>query len=814
MNIRYPVRKADGREYKNYDELLTDIRKNAHGWWLLGVNRYWHGGIHIGASSSPASVLSQHAPEKSVPLQFMMDGEVVAWRLNRDYVNIDCCQERPLRQSGTFVLIRSVYKPDELDESSWLTLYQLYMHLAPLSEYPKRPLYRVTQKGHGVRMRKHSRHDDSRETVPDVLTNKHGHARTLMQGDTLALLQQKSFLLERQPEPFALVQRLDAGKPSGALFWVSMRPEYLEPDGECYVCLPDWMHNALNHGVFDDVVVPPVPLKDTVKAGDAVGFPGAQDLADEDNYPQIITTEYKAHIELLSLDEHVPDFVANVKGIKTGKQFIKLKLKRPLYLRNGEGGESTFEQMSAITRADAGRIIPRNATYPFTDKTGVTYFQIRPHTWMHQDDVEQLSQHDLAALNFHCIEAEPTTDFTRTLDESWLMEALKSINSHFDGEKGPQFAQAKMFYDGLIRNAENRRPPSPYPDKSQDAQLSGALHTSQMNIPEYARRLIVKHDSDWHSTRDDTRWSSIFSDREESPIVKMANGGFLDATCWMDKVPPFASQRSVWHFHPLEFLEVINPNGNCACGRDITLEELSDIAPKADKEILAQYLPAFNNGFREFSIITCREKAHFLAQCCHESGGLTLTRETGGARANYAPWYGRGLIQLTWQDVYKQYGAYVNEDFQTNDSARNKITQYPHCVRSAFWFYCVYKKVDMHAKSDDFNMITALINGGFNGYNDRIQYFNTAVGILKADHLNLLKKEAGFLFEDSKIYNYRVFSYGWGRYHDPLRKESGTDKDKTEALKAYRRAITLYQQRGDSIKVDDINTKINALELY
>lgn len=558
MNIRYPVRKADGRDYKNYDELLTDIRKNAHGWWLLGVNRYWHGGIHAGMSSSPASVLSQDTPEKSVPLQFMMDGEVVAWRVNRDYAAIECYQERPLRQSGTFVLVKSVYKPDEQDESSWLTLYQLYMHIAPLSEFPKRPLYRVTQKGHGVRMRKHSRHDDSREIVPDVLANKHGHARTLTQGDTLAVLQQKSFLLEQRPEPFALVQRLQDGKPAGELFWVSMRPEFLEPDGECYVCLPDWIHSALNHGVFDDVVVPPAPLKVTVKAGDAVGFLGAQDLADEDNHPQIITTDYKAHIELLSLDEHVPDFVANVKDIKTGKQFIKLKLKRPMYLRNGEGEESTFEPMSAITRADAGKIIPRDATYPFTDKTGVTYFQIRPHTWMHQDDVEQLSQHDLAGLNFHCIEAEHTTDFTRTLDERWLIDALKSISSHFDGEKGPQFAQAKMFYDSLIHNAENRRPPNPYPDKSQDQYLFGALHTNQMNIPEYARRLIVKHDSDWHSTRDDTRWSSVFKIRDESPVVKMANGGFLDATRWMDKVPPFASQRSVWHFHPLEFLYVMS----------------------------------------------------------------------------------------------------------------------------------------------------------------------------------------------------------------------------------------------------------------
>lgn len=560
INIRYPVRKADGRDYKNYDELLTDIRKNAHGWWLLGISHYWHGGIHIGTSSSPASVLNQDTPEKCVPLQFMMDGEVVAWRVNRDYAAIECYQERPLRQSGTFVLVKSVYKPDEQDESSWLTLYQLYMHIAPLSEFPKRPLYRVTQKGHGVRMRKHSRHDDSREIVPDVLANKHGHARTLMQGETLTVLQQKSFLLELRPEPFALVQRLQDGKPAGDLFWVLMRPEYLEPDGECYVCLPEWMHHALNHGVFDDVVVPSAPLKVTVKAGDPVGFLGAQDLADEDNYPQIITTDYKAHIELLSLDEHVPDVVANVKGIKTGKQFIKLKLKRPLYLRNGEDEESTFKQMSAITRADAGKIIPRDATYPFTDKNGVTYFQIRPHTWMHQDDVEQLSQHDLAELNFHCIEAEHTTDFTRTLDERWVIDALKSISSHFDSEKGPASAQAKMFYDSLIHNAENRRPPDPYPDKSLDELLFGALHTNQMNIPEYARRLIVKHDSDWHSTREDTRWSSVFTVRDESPVVKMANGGFLDVTRWMDKVPPFASQRSVWHFHPLEFLYVMSGN--------------------------------------------------------------------------------------------------------------------------------------------------------------------------------------------------------------------------------------------------------------
>ncbi len=281
---------------------------------------------------------------------------------------------------------------------------------------------------------------------------------------------------------------------------------------------------------------------------------------------------------------------------------------------------------------------------------------------------------------------------------------------------------------------------------------------------------------------------------------------------WMSQVPPFDKGEPVWHFHPIVFLEAINPEGNCACGRDITLDELCDIAPNADNEILSQYLPAFNDGFREFGTISCREKAHFLAHCCYESGGLRLTKEIGGARVSYAPWYGRRLIQLTWQDAYTRYCAYVGENFESDDSVRDKISQYPHCVRSAFWFYCINKNVARHAKNDDFNMVTALINGGFNGYNDRIEYFNSAVNSLKAEHLNILKKEAGFYFEDSEIYNYRVYAYSWGRYHDPLRRESGTDKDKLEALKAYRRAVTLYEQRGDSGKVSDINTKITALD--
>lgn len=251
----------------------------------------------------------------------------------------------------------------------------------------------------------------------------------------------------------------------------------------------------------------------------------------------------------------------------------------------------------------------------------------------------------------------------------------------------------------------------------------------------------------------------------------------------------------------------------CACNRDITPSELRKIAPKVDEDKLMTYLKAFNDGFAKYGMTTCREKAHFLAQCCHESLGLVYTSEINGSQKSYAPWYGRGLIQLTFEKNYRAYGSAVGEDVYSSEDNRNKLTTYPHCVQSAFWFYMDYgnQNLNSYAKKDDFNMITARINGGFNGYDDRLRYFDKATEVLKCEHLNQLRKSNGFTFEESGIYNNKVYAYSWARYHDPLSKEQGTRKDKAEALVAYKRALSLYQAAKDATKVSAIQTRIDNL---
>lgn len=117
-----------------------------------------------------------------------------------------------------------------------------------------------------------------------------------------------------------------------------------------------------------------------------------------------------------------------------------------------------------------------------------------------------------------------------------------------------------------------------------------------------------------------------------------------------------------------------------------------------------------------------------------------------------------------------------------------------------------------YAKCDDFNMVVALINGGFNGYLDRLSKLNDIVAILNAQHMSSKINNGVFSFSNSEIYNYRVYAYSWGRYHDPeLINVKGTGKNSGEALNAYQRALALYKAKNDKKTVISIEKRITSL---
>ncbi|PQP03494.1 hypothetical protein C5612_13195 [Pseudomonas frederiksbergensis] len=140
MNFQYPFRKADGKQFTDAEELYKVLEGETSGHYLLGSNKFWHGGIHITDKSAPQCVLNE-------PVRCMADGEVVAYRLNQDYLESTFGDnEKKLKYSNSFCLVRHEYKsapnPEEgpnKGKQNKLIFYSLYMHLLPYKRYPLSP---------------------------------------------------------------------------------------------------------------------------------------------------------------------------------------------------------------------------------------------------------------------------------------------------------------------------------------------------------------------------------------------------------------------------------------------------------------------------------------------------------------------------------------------------------------------------------------------------------------------------------------------------------------------------------------------------
>lgn len=138
INFEYPIRSASGQQYSEAEELFGLLEKESSGHYLLGNHGFWHGGVHFSEISSPQCVRQQ-------PLRCIADGEVVAYRLNKDYLkstytgNAQCTD---LRYSSSFCLVRHEYysPPNRTtgtnkDKQNSLIFYSLYMHLLPYDCY-------------------------------------------------------------------------------------------------------------------------------------------------------------------------------------------------------------------------------------------------------------------------------------------------------------------------------------------------------------------------------------------------------------------------------------------------------------------------------------------------------------------------------------------------------------------------------------------------------------------------------------------------------------------------------------------------------
>ncbi len=144
------------------------------------------------------------------------------------------------------------------------------------------------------------------------------------------------------------------------------------------------------------------------------------------------------------------------------------------------------------------------------------------------------------------------------------------------------------------------------------------------------------------------------------------------------------------------------------------------------------YFPGLKTVLERYDISTPRRIAHFLAQIGHESGDLRYHEEIASGSAyegranlgNTVPgdgrrFKGRGLIQLTGRANYTDYGAAIGRDL-TIDGQWEQVAEDPLLASDvAGWFWKRHKLNEI-ADTDNIKRVTKIINGGYNGLDDRI----------------------------------------------------------------------------------------------
>jgi hypothetical protein len=88
-------------------------------------------------------------------------------------------------------------------------------------------------------------------------------------------------------------------------------------------------------------------------------------------------------------------------------------------------------------------------------------------------------------------------------------------------------------------------------------------------------------------------------------------------------------------------------------------------AVTAHEQRLDAYLDDINAAFEIMGIDTVEAQADYLAHTAGESGTMAKLAEVGAEKREYAPFQGRGPVQVTWESGYVQTLAYLETQAET-----------------------------------------------------------------------------------------------------------------------------------------------------
>jgi putative chitinase len=171
----------------------------------------------------------------------------------------------------------------------------------------------------------------------------------------------------------------------------------------------------------------------------------------------------------------------------------------------------------------------------------------------------------------------------------------------------------------------------------------------------------------------------------------------------------------------------------------MTEEQLRKIAPHISEKNIKIYTPLLNKWMPYYSINTKLRQAAFIAQILHETDSLRYIEEIASGKkyegrkdlgntekGDGERYKGCGCIMITGRANYAAVSKGLGVDFINHPEL---LKEPRYAVQSACWWWTTHG-LNALADKGDFRAITKKINGGYNGYLDRVMYYKRALAIL------------------------------------------------------------------------------------
>lgn len=172
----------------------------------------------------------------------------------------------------------------------------------------------------------------------------------------------------------------------------------------------------------------------------------------------------------------------------------------------------------------------------------------------------------------------------------------------------------------------------------------------------------------------------------------------------------------------------------------ITDNQLKLIVPTSRSGDRIKFLNELNNLSPKYGIDGLVLPA-FIAQVAHESGGFHYLKELASGRAyegrkdlgniykgDGVKFKGRGYIQITGRHNYNSFMIWLGgaPDIVSNP----EMIERPHLAMLATVWFWTTKGCNELARNGNFQGLTRRINGGLNGYAERLEFYKRAKKIL------------------------------------------------------------------------------------